>query len=296
MLNLSRDVSCVSRGTGWSALILVLMTMFLSAEATAARADKNIIWNSLRQSHFGDRAIKDGAGVIGLEAPKRAEDSAIVPITIKDLLPPDSEVRIDKVWLVIDNNPVPMSAIFEFGPIAASADIATRVRVNAYTHMRIIAETDERKLYMATRYVKASGGCSAPATKDPSAALAHLGEIRLQDYDEAAPIGALREVQIMVRHPNHTGLQMNQLTRVYTPAHYVKQISVDYAGQAVLNMETTFSLSEDPSLHFSFRPKKPGELSVLVVDTKENRFTSSMKLRPAADELASIVDSSINTH
>lgn len=85
----------------------------------------------------------------------------------------------------------------------------------------------------------------------------------------------------MLRHPNHTGLQINQLTRIRTPAHFVKQISVDYEGKPVLDMETTFSLSEDPSLRFSFEPREPGKLTVQVFDTEENRFTDSMKVDPA---------------
>lgn len=255
----------------------LLIVAPLSA-AQAAASEANDVWPELKRLHFGDRPINDGAGVIGLEAPERAEDAAIVPITISDMLPADSERRIDKVWLVIDNNPVPMSARFDFGQVAASANIATRVRVNAYTDMRVIAETDDGKLYMTSRYVKASGGCSAPASKDPAAALANLGEMRLKSYDEAAPLGVPREALIMLRHPNHTGLQINQLTRIRTPAHFVKQVTIDYAGNPVLDMETTFSLSEDPSLRFSFQPRKPGKLNVRVIDTKNNRFTSSMQV------------------
>lgn len=68
-------------------------------------------------------------------------------ITIKDLLPADDQRRIDKVWLIIDNNPVPLSAVFDITPLAGRADIATRVRVNAYTSMRAIAETNDGRLF-----------------------------------------------------------------------------------------------------------------------------------------------------
>ncbi|MGH8503586.1 MAG: quinoprotein dehydrogenase-associated SoxYZ-like carrier [Gammaproteobacteria bacterium] len=254
-----------------------------SAHAAVSEVEQRI-WDSLKQTHFGDRPIADGAGVIGLEAPARAEDAAIVPITIKDLLPEDGKRRISKLWLIIDRNPVPMSAEFHFTPLAGRADIATRVRVNAYTNMRAIAETDDGQLYMAKRFVKASGGCSAPASKDPAAALASLGKMKLKTYDQSLPLGETREVQLMLRHPNHTGLQMNQLTRLYTPAHFVKKISVDYSGRPVLDMETTFSLSEDPSLRFSFRPQKPGDLTVQVLDTENEEFRASLPVESVAAE------------
>ncbi|MGI8739514.1 MAG: quinoprotein dehydrogenase-associated SoxYZ-like carrier [Gammaproteobacteria bacterium] len=262
------------------ALLSVMSAGLLAGVAHGAPAAENDVWASLKQTHFGDRPIARSSGVIGLDAPVRAEDAAIVPITIKDLLPADGKRRIDKMWLVIDNNPVPMSAIFDFTPLAGRADIATRVRVDAYTTMRAIARTDDGKLYMATRFVKASGGCSAPASKDPDAAQASLGEMRLKMGGPPASLGEIRDVQLMLRHPNHTGLQMNQLTRLYVPAHFVRKISVAYAGDPVLDMDTTFSLSEDPSLRFSFKPRAPGELSVRVVDNRQMRFAESLQIEP----------------
>lgn len=268
-------------------LLSAILLAVLTGLAHARTSDATDVWTALKQVHFGDRPIRDGAGVIDLAAPDRAEDAAIVPITIKDLLPAHGKRRIDKVWLIIDNNPIPMSAVLDFTELAGRADIATRVRVDAYTNMRAIAQTDDGQLYMAKRFVKATGGCSAAASKDPAAALAHLGEMRLKTYGETASFGEPRKVQMMLRHPNHTGLQMNQLTRLYTPAHYVRQISVDYAGDPVLNIETTFSLSEDPSLRFSFAPREPGKLTVTVLDTEDKRFTRSLRVEPMSAQAAS---------
>ncbi len=279
MTDMKRHIACL-------ALLSVISTGLLAGIAHAAPSAESDVWASLKQTHFGDRPIARGAGVIGLEAPVRAEDAAIVPITIKDLLPADGKRRIDKLWLVIDNNPVPMSATFDFSPLAGRADIATRVRVDAYTTMRAIARNNDGKLYMASRFVKASGGCSAPASKDPDAAQANLGEMRLKTREQTASLGEIQDVQLMLRHPNHTGLQMNQLTRLYVPAHFVRKISIDYAGEPVLNVDTTFSLSEDPSLRFSFKPRAPGELSVRVVDNRQMRFAGSLRIEPMTAQAA----------
>lgn len=266
--------------------MILISALAVSVGHTAAAA-ANEVWSGIKQTHFGGRPIKSGAGVIGLGAPYRAEDPAIVPITIKDLLPANSERRIRKVWLVIDHNPIPMSAVFNFAPLAARADIATRVRVNAYTTMRVIAETDDGQLYMATRYVKASGGCSAPATKDPAAALTQLGEIKLRTYDQTGSAGESKDILLMIRHPNNTGLQMNPLTRLYTPAHYVKHVSIDYAGSPVLTINSTFSFSENPSLRFHFQPQKPGKLTARVVDNRDMHFAQALRLRSPSDQVAS---------
>ena len=37
--------------------------------------------------------------------------------------------------------------------------------------------------------------------------------------------------QLMISHPNDSGLVMNQVTRLYTPAYFVRSIKVTYAGQ-----------------------------------------------------------------
>lgn len=247
------------------------------ASDTEPPASEN--WPELRQQHFGDRPIAEDDGVVALEAPYRAEDAAVVPIAIRDRLPPDDQRRIRKLWLVIDNNPVPMSAELEFGPAAPSADIATRVRVNAYTHMRAVAETSDGALHMATEYVKASGGCSAPASKDPGAARAGLGQIRLRRISDETTDDDAERVQMLVRHPNHTGLQMNQLTRLTIPAHYIDAIEIDQGDQSLLRARMTFSLSENPSLRFS-RPRAAGTpLHIRVHDTEGNRFTADLAAR-----------------
>ena len=72
------------------------------------------------------------------------------------------------ITLVIDQNPAPMAAKFELGPDANVTEISTRVRVNSYTDVHAVAELSDGQLYMVKTYVKASGGCSAPAAKMPT--------------------------------------------------------------------------------------------------------------------------------
>ena len=53
--------------------------------------------------------------------------------------------------------------------------LATRVRVNDYSYLRVIAETQSGELHMAQTFVKASGGCSAPAVKNTDEAWLRWG-------------------------------------------------------------------------------------------------------------------------
>jgi len=49
------------------------------------------------------------------------------------------------------------------------------VRVNNYTDVHAVAELSDGKLYVTKTYVKASGGCSAPAAKNAEDATSRLG-------------------------------------------------------------------------------------------------------------------------
>ena len=130
-------------------------------------------WPGLVQDIFNNRPMNDGSNVIGIEMPYRAEDAAIVPVTLRSKLAPDDTRHLVSITLVIDQNPAPMAAKFELGPDARVSEISTRVRVNSYTNVHAVAELSDGKLYMVKTYVKASGGCSAPAAKNPEEAKNH---------------------------------------------------------------------------------------------------------------------------
>ncbi len=75
-------------------------------------------------------------------------------------LPANDPSRVKKVTLVIDSNPAPVAAVFEFGPKAGVATIETRVRVNQNTLVHAVAETIGGKYYVSESFVAAAGGCS----------------------------------------------------------------------------------------------------------------------------------------
>ena len=260
-----------------AAVPVALLALSLTAPAWAAGEDESR-WNALRTMLFQDRPIHDGAEVLTLDAPYRAHDAAVVPIRIEPAFPQTGERHIRTVTLLIDENPLPVAGRFHFTPASGRAALGTRVRVNAYTHIRAIAETSDGELYMAKRFVKASGGCSAPAGKDPDAALARLGKMKLRQ-SEALVLGEPNLAQLLVSHPNHTGMQMDQITHHYVPAHFVNNIEVRYGDEPVLTIEDAgISMSEDPSIHFYYTPEEPGELSVKVTDSKDRTFSRSWRM------------------
>ncbi len=253
-------------------VLLAPLAALLSLGALAADGDEDAQrWAEIRTALFGDRPVVDGKGTIALETPYRAEDAAVVPITIRSLLDPSQGRRIKSLYLVIDMNPSPVAANFHFPGDRPWDELSTRVRVNAYTNVRAIAETEDGALQMVANYVKASGGCSAPSLKDPAAAAAQLGRMKLLLPAKVSP-GERLAAQILVKHPNSSGLQFDQVSRQYIPADYVKRIEASYRGQVLFSVDTDISISEDPSVRFSFVPDAPGELTVQVMDSRGRAF------------------------
>jgi sulfur-oxidizing protein SoxY len=259
----------------------------LGASTRASAADGET-WPAIRASLFQERPIEEAAGeLLRLEAPNRAEDAAVVPIAIHTGIDQASRQYVQKAWLIIDQNPSPIAAVFSFTPDNGRADIETRVRINAYTLVRAVAELNDGSLHMVTRFVKASGGCSAPASKDPAEAMASLGKMKVRVEGEVE-LGKPALAQLMISHPNDSGLAMDQLSRTYTPAHFVREITVSYAGLPVMTADVDISISENPNFRFYFVPRAAGELAVDVVDSKDLHFRTALKLDHGTNLAASV--------
>jgi sulfur-oxidizing protein SoxY len=259
----------------------VLIAMqFGACPAPAATPESYDPWPGLVQDIFNNRAMNDGAGVIAIEMPYRAEDAAIVPVTLRTMLPPGDARRVLAITLVIDQNPAPMAARFELGSDASVSEISTRVRVNNYTDVHAVAELNDGKLYVAKTYVKASGGCSAPAAKNADEATAKLGQIRFRQFAKSGegPTSGPREAQVMIGHPNNSGLQMDQVTQLYIPAFFVNELRVWQDNDLVLTMEGGISISEDPNIRFTYIPNGATRLRAEARDTGGHLFEKEWKV------------------
>lgn len=257
----------------------LLSVMFGAGLASATTPDAYDPWPGLVQDIFNNRPMNDGADVIAIEMPYRAEDAAIVPVTLRTKLSPGDSRRVLTITLVIDQNPAPLAAKFELGPDAKVSEISTRVRVNNYTDVHAVAELSDGKLYMAKTYVKASGGCSAPAAKNADEAKSRLGQMRYRQFarpGQGAASGA-REAQILIGHPSNSGLQMDQVTQLYTPAFFVNELRLWQDNSLVLTMEGGISISEDPNIRFTYVSNGAKRFRAEAKDTDGHVFRNEWK-------------------
>ena len=237
-----------------------------------ARAEEPLDpWPSLAEQIFGDRSIGDGAAVLTIDAPYRAEDAAVVPVTLRWVLPDEDRREVRAVTLVIDANPSPLAARFVIGEGSGVDRIATRVRVDDYTNFHVVAELSDGTLLASRRYVKAAGGCSAPALKVSGDTIAP-GTIRAREIAADAAMarpGWRGRRKIMIRHPNYSGMQMDQLTRLYVPAHFVKSLRVQQDEALLFTVDGGISIAENPLYRFVYRPNGAKEFRVAAEDSAD---------------------------
>lgn len=252
---------------------LALLGLVATSAAAQQAPDS---WGDIKKQMFKDAAIAEDNTFVSINAPPRAEDAALTPVTMSVHMPKGDARRVVKLSLVIDENPVPLAGAFTLGPKADVTSIATRVRVNAYTNMRLIAELSDGSLHMTKAYVKAAGGCSAPATKSLDAANKELGKMKLRVIADAAP--GRGDFVVMLRHPNNSGLQMDQITRLYTPARYVDHLAVYQGDNLVFSVEGGISISEDPNFRFDFARGGAKTLRVEASDIDNAHFHAAWPL------------------
>jgi sulfur-oxidizing protein SoxY len=257
-----------------SRVLMAALAAALLVMASPVRAEEDV-WPTLKQTTFGDRAIQDEDGKIVLDAPTTAEDASLVPITMR--VPPEVRDNLKSLTLIIDKNPNPVVAKFSFGPAAGSGgerSISTRVRIDNFSHVRAILETEDGGLHMATKFVQASGGCGAMNAKDPDTENVDLGKMLVKTFPPALSTAPLFEGQVMLKHPNSNGMQLDIDTGGYIPARFIKEMTVKRGNDLVFRMESTFSISTNPNFRFTFGRGADNELDVSMVDTDGTVFTA----------------------
>ena len=241
-------------------------------------------WTDLKQVLFEDIDLKSGEGIIELSSPKRAPDAAFVPISFKTHKLKNQDDFITKVHLVIDMNPSPYSGTFKFATNIDQIELATRIRLDAYSKVRVIAETKKGDYFMAANFVRGSGGCAAPPLGDLDNMIANAGKMKIKVKNIEEKDG-IAEAKIMISHPQFNGLQANPATTEMIPAYFIYNIEVTYNDKIVMALESDISISQDPTFRFNFPVGEGGDLKITAKDTDDNVYSYSEKLTMQDNQL-----------
>lgn len=105
------------------------------------------------QQLFADSPV-EYSDQINIKIPHLAENSAAVPITAAINL-----AQVEKIWLLVAANPLPLSAHFTLTP-AAVPRVSARLKMAKTSEVMVVVRAQQR-LYFASQMVKvADNGCS----------------------------------------------------------------------------------------------------------------------------------------
>ena len=211
----------------WFFRILVVSLIFIFWLASSVYSSS---WDDyLKQQVVGDKTVWYDNSIL-LQAPYRALDPAGVEISIYDRAPGITDYT--KLTLVIDENPTPCCATFEFWNTVPH--IITNIRVNAYTDIRVISENNYDALRYNKQYIKAAGGCSAPPVLTSDKPFGTINLIQSNGW-----------TKIKIWHPNFSGMQFNQLTRSEIPAEYIDKVQMWVDDKLVWEYNGTIGIAQD---------------------------------------------------
>jgi sulfur-oxidizing protein SoxY len=262
-------------------LALILGLNMLGGLTPSSRADESEFrsarWIELKKGLFGDRTIQEGpGGLIQLEVPLRPDNAATVPIAVKSAISQSPDRYVKNLFIVVENNPEPLAGAFHLTPENGLAELGTNIRVQTHGPVRAIAEMNNGELFMSSKFVKASGGCAIPPPVTATAS-ANLGQMLIRTQG-ATILNQPNWVQLIITHPNHTGMQYDLFKGFLILAHFIEKITVSYGDNTILAAETSISISEDPNFRFYFIPRAASVLRAEVTDSKGLTFTTSVEV------------------
>lgn len=248
--------------------------------SAVARASES--WPGIHAEAFAGRPMQDGGGVVKLTAPYRPDDVRSVPLEADIALPEGRTIR--SVSFVVDENPAPVAAVFRLGEGRRQAHLATRIRLDQQSDVRVIVEASDGALYMSGQLVKFAGGqasCSAPPVGDPAEIAASMGRMELAAVGQR-PNGSHQtgRVRYDLSHPNHTGMVLDPVTLLYIPLLMVERIEARQGDELVLEMTGSITLAQNPAVAFDFVTNGAGEMTMTARDTSGAVWTGRFPIGP----------------
>ncbi len=263
-----------------------LSKLFISGLASAillvgsltavAEPDPNL-WPVMKEAFFEKRPMTE-VDFMKIDAPRRAESGAQVPVTYLIDNAAAKGVKIVKLYAFVDANPIPLTATYHLSDALGDFNLSTRIRFETDAFVRLVGETADGKLYLASREIRAAGGCGGTVDADEAAVRASAGKIKFK-VEDPVKMGAATSTTFNIKHPMRTGLQRELVSQGFIPAFYINKTAFNYNGKNVLTVDVGVGTAEDPYFKFNFVPTAPGKLEVVATDNEGKNFTQAVEVK-----------------
>ena len=247
---------------------------FLMGASASVMAEPNAtLWPVMKEAFFEKRPMKD-VTFMKIEAPRRAESGAQVPVTYSIDNAAANGVKITKLYAFVDANPIPLTATYHLTEALGNFQLATRIRFETDAFVRLVGEDAKGNLYLASREIRAAGGCGGTVENDEAATRAAAGKIKMK-VDEVK-MGAATPATFNIKHVMRTGLQRDLVSQGFVPAFYINKTEFKYNGKPVMTVDVGVGTAEDPYFKFNFVPTEPGKLEVMATDNEGKTFSHAI--------------------
>jgi sulfur-oxidizing protein SoxY len=275
------NVWCKQYGEGMKLnrlLFPALISAILLVASLSAFAEPDPkLWPVVKEAFFANREMKE-VDFIKIDAPRRAESGAQVPVTYIIDNAAAKGVKIVKLYAFVDANPIPLTATYHLTDALGDFNLSTRIRFETDAFVRLVGETADGKLYVASRPIRAAGGCGGTVDGDEAAIRASAGKIKFK-VDDPVKIGSATAATFNIKHPMRTGLQRELVSQGFVPAFYINKAEFKYNGKPVMTVDVGVGTAEDPYFKFNFVPDAPGKLEVVATDNEGKSFTQEVEVK-----------------
>ncbi len=251
--------------------------ILLASSVTSFAEPDPKLWPVMKEAFFAKREMTE-ANFIKIDAPRRAESGAQVPVTYSIDNAAANGVVIKKLYAFVDANPIPLTATYHLTEALGNFQLSTRIRFETDAFVRLVGETADGKLYLASREIRAAGGCGGTVDADEAAIRASAGKIKFK-VDDPVKIGGATSTTFNIKHPMRTGLQRELVSQGFIPAFYINKAAFTYNGKPVMTIDVGVGTAEDPYFKFNFVPDAPGKLEVVATDNEGKSFTEAVEVK-----------------
>jgi sulfur-oxidizing protein SoxY len=241
-----------------------------------AEPDPNL-WPVMKEAFFAKRDMQE-VDFLRIDAPRRAESGAQVPVTYIIDNAAAKGVKLVKLYAFVDANPIPLTATYHLTDQLGDFNLSTRIRFETDAFVRLVGEDASGKLYLASREIRAAGGCGGTVDADEAAVRASAGKIKFK-VEEPVKIGSATAATFNIKHPMRTGLQRELVSQGFIPAFYINKAAFNYNGKNVLTVDVGVGTAEDPYFKFNFVPTAPGKLEVVATDNEGKDFKQEVEVK-----------------
>jgi len=256
-------------------LLAIAISLGFVAPASAEADPK--LWPVMREAFFEKRDMQE-VNFIKIDAPRRAESGAQVPVTYSLDNAAAKGVKITKLYAFVDANPIPITATYHLTETLGDFQVATRIRFETDAFVRLVGEDANGKLYLASREIRAAGGCGGTVEGDEAAIRASAGKIKFK-VEEPVKVGSATSTTFNIKHPMRTGLQRELVSQGFVPAFYINKAAFTYNGKPLLTIDVGVGTAEDPYFKFNFVPDAAGQLEVTATDNEGKVFVQQVDVK-----------------